>query len=102
MLLRTTQRSSTDGTQLLHENYVYLVCAIFRCALRDLRRAKYADEAQKWLHSEEAAWYASLLGVDVERMRRLIESDRNNGRKQTFYSRRAARIQTGAAHRNSQ
>jgi hypothetical protein len=101
MLLRTTQRPRTDGTQPLHENYVYLVRAIFLCALRDLRHAKYADEAQRWLHSEEAAWYASLLGVDVERMRRLIESEQDNGRKQTFSSRRAARMQAGATHRDS-
>jgi hypothetical protein len=75
MLLRTVKRARTDGIQPLHENYVQLVCAIFRCALRDLRHAEYADDAQRWLHSEEAAWYASLLGVDVERMRRLIESE---------------------------
>jgi hypothetical protein len=100
MLLRTTQHTHADGTQPLHENYVHLVCAIFRCALLDLRHAEYADEAQKWLHSEEAAWYAGLLGVDVERMRKL-KVNRNNGRKRTNSYRRAARIQTGAAHRNS-
>jgi hypothetical protein len=100
MLLRTTQHTHTDDTSPLHENYVQLVCAIFRCALRDLRHAEYADDALQWLYSEEAAWYAGLLGVDLERMRSL-KVNRNNGRKRTNAYRRSARMQTGAAHRNS-
>jgi hypothetical protein len=55
------------------DRYVDLVVAIFRCAKADLRHPGYAADAQQWLRSPYATWYAGLLGIDAAARQRLAQ-----------------------------
>ena len=66
-VLRAVPRTVCDDPT--DDRYVDLVVAIFRCAKADLRHPGYAAHARQWLRSPYAAWYAGLLGVNLDSRR---------------------------------
>ena len=63
----TALRSETHATDdPVHDGWVDLVVAIFRQAKRDLSHPRYRRDTQQWLRSPTAAFYAGLLGVNIE------------------------------------
>jgi len=68
--LRSTQRVACVEPLEIEDCYVDLVIAIFRRAKSDLRHPGYSANAQQWLKSPYAAWYAGMLGVEIGKRRK--------------------------------
>jgi len=49
----------------IEECYINLIVAIFKQAKSDMRHPGYRLSAWRWLNSEAAAYYATLLGVNL-------------------------------------
>lgn len=69
--LRVAPRTTCDDPAA--DRYVDLVIAIFRRAKSDLSHPGYAADAQQWLRSPYATWYAGLLGIDAAARQRLAQ-----------------------------